>query len=286
MFNLFVGFDQQALDEKSHDLTTFQTPLSALHLTLIPMGYMNSAQIFHSNITFILQDAIPHITMPYIDDIPVKGPQMSCQMENTKPSLKTQRSDSLYGNISRMCIMSSIGYRKLVSGKKMDLCLPEVIIVGHKCTYEGHLPDETCIQKVKDWPLCKDLTDVQGFLGTAGTVWTFIQNFAIHAHPLIQLTKEDQEFVFGETEQKAMHTLKYLMVNSPTIHAINYSSDCEVILTVDLSWCAVGFILLQMGADNKCYPSHFGSITWNDREQCYSQAKIELYGLFHALHNV
>jgi len=46
---------------------------------------------------------------------------------------------------------------------------------------------------------------------------------------------------------------------------------------------AVGFILSQMGSDNKRYPSRFGSITWNEREQRYSQAKIELYGLFRAL---
>src|SRR5882724_13431407 len=45
----------------------------------------------------------------------------------------------------------------------------------------------------------------------------------------------------------------------------------------------MGFILLQLGADNKCYPSHFGSITWNERESHYSQAKIEIYGLWRAL---
>ncbi|KAJ8453582.1 hypothetical protein ONZ45_g19657 [Pleurotus djamor] len=33
----------------------------------------------------------------------------------------------------------------------------------------------------------------------------------------------------------------------------------------------------------KRYPSRFGSITWNEREARYSQAKIELYGLFRAL---
>ena len=31
------------------------------------------------------------------------------------------------------------------------------------------------------------------------------------------------------------------------------------------------------------YPSRFGSITFNDRESRYSQAKLELYGLFRAL---
>jgi hypothetical protein len=70
------------------------------------------------------------------------------------------------------------------SGKKMDVRLLEVVIVGHKCTYKGWLPDETHIHKIKDWLLCRDLTEVQGFLGTAGTLQVFIRNFAIHAHPL------------------------------------------------------------------------------------------------------
>ena len=45
----------------------------------------------------------------------------------------------------------------------------------------------------------------------------------------------------------------------------------------------VGYILLQIGANKKRYPSCFGSITFNDRESRYSQAKLELYGLFRAL---
>src|SRR5271155_128343 len=60
-------------------------------------------------------------------------------------------------------------------------------------------------------------------------------------------------------------------------------SSNEVILAVNSSWIAVGFILSQMEDDGKRYPSRYGSITWNEREQKYSQAKIELYGLFRAL---
>ncbi|RDB26456.1 hypothetical protein Hypma_006025 [Hypsizygus marmoreus] len=83
-----------------------------------------------------------------------------------------------------------------------------------------------------------------------------------------------------------MNRLKDLVIHSPAIRAINYASDQEVILTIDSSWMAVRFILQQLGPDNKRYPSRFGSITWNEREQRYSQAKIELYGLFRALRAV
>jgi hypothetical protein len=55
---------------------------------------------------------------------------------------------------------------------------------------------------------------------------------------------------------------------------------------VDSSYIGVGFILLQLGDDGKRYPSRFGSITWSERESRYSQAKIELYGLFRALHSL
>ncbi|RDB24438.1 Pro-Pol polyprotein [Hypsizygus marmoreus] len=108
----------------------------------------------------------------------------------------------------------------------------------------------------------------------------------MHARPLIQLTRKDIEFEFGQEEYEAMNRLKDLVIHSPAIRAIDYASDREVILAVDSSWIAVGFILLQLGKDNKRYPSRFGSITWNEREQRYSQAKIELYGLFRALRAV
>jgi len=39
------------------------------------MGWANSVPIFHEDVTFILQEEIPHITIPYIDDSPIKGPK-------------------------------------------------------------------------------------------------------------------------------------------------------------------------------------------------------------------
>ncbi|KIK74916.1 hypothetical protein PAXRUDRAFT_174340 [Paxillus rubicundulus Ve08.2h10] len=49
---------------------------------------------------------------------------------------------------------------------------------------------------------------------------------------------------------------------------------------------ALRFILLQIGEDGKRYPNRFGSITLNEVESRYSQAKLELYGLFRALRAV
>ena len=90
-------------------------------------------------------------------------------------------------------------------------------------------------------------------------------------------------FEFGGEQLLAMEKMKFLMQQCPAICAINYHSDNKVILSVDSSWMAVGFILSQVGDDGKRYPSRFGSIMWNKQEQKYSQVKIKLYGLFWAL---
>jgi len=80
-----------------------------------------------------------------------------------------------------------------------------------------------------------------------------------------------------------MEDLKQEIVTAQCLWSIDYHSNWCVILAVNCSCITTGFILLQLRADNKCYPSHFGSITWNKRESHYSQAKIEIYGLWNAL---
>ena len=79
--NLFVAFDQQKLNIRARDLTTFQTPLSAFRLTSIPMRYTNSQQIMHADVTFILKDEMSNPAFPYIDDVPIKGSKTRYEIE-------------------------------------------------------------------------------------------------------------------------------------------------------------------------------------------------------------
>ena len=288
MFDLFVGFDQRALAVKSRDLTTFQTPLGTFRLTSIPMGYTNSMQIFHGDTTFLLREEIPHVTEPFIDDVPVKGPKTRYQNQDgsyeTIPENKGIRRFVWEHLQNANRVIQRIKHAGgTLSGIKSKICTETADIVGHKCTINGRLPNDDRIQKIVDWPICKNLTEVRGFLGTLGTVRVFIKDFAMHARPLVQLTRKDVEFEFTEEHILAMEKMKMFVQNCTAIRAIDYESDREVNLAVDSSWMGVGFILSQQGEDGKRYPSRYGSITWNETEQRYSQAKLELYGLFRAL---
>jgi hypothetical protein len=290
MMDLFVGYDERALATSSRDLTTFQTPFGALRLTTLPMGWTNSVPIFHDDVTHILQPEIPHVTLPYIDDVPVKGPATMYLQDNGQPET-IQENPGIrrfvwehFQDLNR--VVQRMKYSGgTFSGFKTTLCAPEITVLGHRCTAEGRLPDQSRIAKIVNWGPCKDLTDVRAFVGTIGVCRLFIKNFAHRAHHLVKLTRKGAEWEFGPNQISAMDDLKQVLLTSPALRPINYHSEAPVILSVDTSYIAIGFILSQCDIDNPKlrYHARFGSITLNDRECRFSQPKLELYGLYRAL---
>ena len=73
MMDLFVGYDHHTLAENSCNLTTFQTPLGTLRLTVLLQGWTNSPVVFQNDVAFILQHEI-EIAPNFQDDINVLGP--------------------------------------------------------------------------------------------------------------------------------------------------------------------------------------------------------------------
>ena len=108
------------------------------------------------------------------------------------------------------------------------------------CTYEGWLPDDLKITKIKNWPPCETTTEVQGFIGTTGTVWNWVDNYAAIAQPLNVLTRKNTKFVWGDAEQQAINSLKAAVVLLLAIRPIDYSSPNEVVLAVDSFFIACG----------------------------------------------
>ena len=217
--DLFVAFDHRALAVQSRDLTTFQTPLGLLCLTSLPMGVTNLVQILQGDVSFILQDEMPSVAAAFMDNVNVKGP--STQYETTEDGWYTSSAfadppaqsrsvscasgpDGLYYKV----IVENLGIRRFVwehvhdvnrvlqhvkkagctfSRWKMELCIPEVVAVGHKCTYEGRYPEVQKVQKILDWPDCASLTEVCGFLGVCGIVRIWVKDFAKCAKSLVLL---------------------------------------------------------------------------------------------------
>jgi hypothetical protein len=290
MLDLYVGYDERLIAETSRDYTTFQTPFGALRLVTLPMGWTNSIPIFHDDVTFILQAEIPHVTIPYIDDVPIKGPTTMYQKFNDSyetipenPGIRRfvwEHFENLNRVVQRMKYCGGT-----FSGPKLYLCVPEIFVLGHRCTPEGQLPDESRVSAIQKWGPCQSLSEVRAFLGTVEVVQIFIKNFSLHAYPLIKLTWKDEPFIFSLEQIQVQEDLKTALLESPALHAINYTSSAPVILAINTSYIAVGFHLCQCDVTmpSRRYYNQFCSITLNDRESKYSQLKLEIYGLYCAL---
>jgi hypothetical protein len=285
MMDLYSGYDQRALHEESCDLTMFGMPLGLHWLTMLLQGHANVVQVYQGDTAFILQDEIPNYTSPFINDVPIK--LVKTRYQRTDRSYETiAQNPGIHRFIWEHCIVINHILQQLenvsvmVSTTKFVLAAPTAIIIRHKCTFEGCIPEDSKVQKIHDWPECRTVTQVHSFLGTCGVLCIFIRNFLKIAHLLINLTCKNVAFELGEEQQVAMQTLKDVILESPALCAIDYKCGHEVILVVNTSNIAVGYILLQVGKDGKHYPSRFGSISLMEVESHYSQAKLELYGLF------
>lgn len=158
VLDMYWGFYARIVDPKSRDMTTFQTSLGELWIVSLPMGYTNSPAEFQACMMFILQHEVPEKAGVFIDDIiddiPIKGPiteylgkgrQPEVLPEN--PGIRRYMWEHL-NDIHR--ILWRIGEaRGTVSGKKMQLCQKEAVIVGHKCPIDGRFPTEDWAKKIK-----------------------------------------------------------------------------------------------------------------------------------------
>src|SRR5277367_254752 len=76
------------------------------------------------------------------------------------------------------------------SGPKTTLCAREITVVGHRCTYDGRLPETDRVGVIKRWTACRNVSEVRMFLGTIGVYRVFIEYFARLAGPLNKLLRK------------------------------------------------------------------------------------------------
>lgn len=291
VFDLYSSYDLQKLHPDYRDLTAFQSPVGVLRNVALPQGYTNAVPIQQANVQFILLNEIPTFANSFVDDVVAKGTRSYYILEDgtyeTHPDNPGIRRFVWEHAVSTNRILHRLGRAGAsVSGKKAVVAAPEAVIVGKLCSFEGRHPDKSNVEKIAKWPKCENTTQVRAFLGTCGVSKLWIKDYARVARPLYDLTKKGVDFNWSQDCDIAMTELKRLVMSAPALKPIDYSSLNDVILAVDSSYIGVGFILLQLGDDKKRYPSRYGAITWNEREARYSQAKLELHGLFRALRAV
>ena len=148
MGDLYSGYDQFQLAQESRDLTTMKTPLGLVRTCTLPQGATNSVAHTMNGMNKVLLDFIPHTTMPFIDNLPIKG----CE-EGEKDEALDQRGCRKFvvDHISDCdAILTRLEEVHLtLSGSKTTFGAREVLIVGHLCSIEGRRSSPQKVDVIK-----------------------------------------------------------------------------------------------------------------------------------------
>ena len=131
---------------------------------------------------------------------------------------------------------------------------------------------------VHDWPVPKNVKDIQSFLGFANFYRRFIANYSEIVVPMNCLTRKDTPFKWGSKCQKAFKDLKQAFTMAPVL--THFDPANPIVIETDGSNYAIAAILLQITpSDNDLHPVAFHSQTMVPAELNYKIYDKELLAI-------
>lgn len=282
MGDLYSGYDQFQLAMESRDLTTMRTPLGLVRMCTLPQGATNSVAHMMNGMNKVLRDFIPEKTMPFLDDVPIKG----CAEEDKEETLDLKGCRRFVADHIADCekILTRLEEVHLtLSGAKSMFGVEEIMVVGHMCGAYGRKPSMEKVDAIQRMKECANTTEVRRFLGACIFYHIWIPHFAHVADPLYSLLRKGQRFQWEKEQSKSMKKLKKLLSSPPTLKKVDYDSGRPVVLTVDASPIGIGWAIGQDDGEGNRFVVRFGAKVLNSRQRAYAQVKRELWGVVTAM---
>lgn len=224
--DLYSGFHQIAIDKESREYTAFSTENGSFQWKVLPFGLNIAPNSFMRMMNIAFSGLKPEQSFVYMDDIIVIGKSELDHMNNLRAIFEKCRKFNLKLNPEKCKYFRS-----------------EVLFLGHTCTSEGLLPDESKINAIKKYTKPTNKDDVKRLVAFANYYRRFIQNFANLVRPLNHLTKKRSEFIWSDECEKAFETLKKKLISPPILKYPDFTK--QFIVTVDASNYACGAVLSQ-----------------------------------------
>ncbi|KXN84536.1 hypothetical protein AN958_12347 [Leucoagaricus sp. SymC.cos] len=123
-----------------------------MQLTVLPQGWTGSVGILHNDVAFLLQDKTS-CTPNFLDDISILGPKSHYKKEDGTYKVIPGNTEIHHFIWEHAIDLNQVLHHlthtgATVSAKKLQLCQPEIVVVGQLCTYKGQRPDMSTVEKV------------------------------------------------------------------------------------------------------------------------------------------
>ena len=282
-FDLAQGYLQLVMEESNIKKTAFRASLMGLYeFTHMPFGLLNAGSSFCHLMEQCLWDQQFVTLLLYLDDICIFAPMIDDMLDWIQLVFDRLKQFNLK-----------------IKPKKCQFFNTSVLFLGHVLLANGISANPEKVEKVKTWPVPKNIKEVQSFLGLASYYRQFINKFAEKAwclHKLLGPTSNKQKkeartkkntttdegtgqriFEWTMKLQDAFDALTEALSTAQVLGYPDFSR--EFILETNASLNGLGTILSQQGKDGQICVIAYASYSLHPLERTicnYSSAKLKL----------
>jgi hypothetical protein len=173
-----------------------KTPLGLVRMCTLPQGATNSVAHMQSAMNQILRDFVPEKTIPFVDDILIKGCQegakdLTLDADGCRIFVKNHITD--VNRILERFEEVDLSHLTLFINKS-KFGFDEILVVGHLCGRYGRKPNPEKVDAIARMKACISITEVKRFLGACVFYQIWIPHFAHTARPLYKFLRKGTKF--------------------------------------------------------------------------------------------
>jgi hypothetical protein len=153
----------------------------------------NSIIQFVRIVTKILEKYIPHVYLPFIDNINIKRPKITYNNEKVVPRIRKYILEYIIWMDGVLTDLERAEYT--ISGIKSQFCMSELRVMRFICDILRRHPNISKIIKIVKWLSPNNIIEAKAFVKVTVYYRIFIKNFALIAAPIYSLIKKGIRFI-------------------------------------------------------------------------------------------
>ncbi|SCV69279.1 BQ2448_2299 [Microbotryum intermedium] len=236
--------------------TAFRTRYGHFQYNVMPFELTNAPASFQNLINDVLSPYLDTFVIVYLDDILIYSKSQAEHVLHVQKVLEKLQEAQLFAKAT-----------------KCEFHRDRVEFLDYIVTNNGITMDESKVSSIKNWPLPKNVKDVQIFLGFANFYRRFIEGYSSVAHPLTRLTRKDIAFEMDDNAIKAFEDLNNAFTTAPVL--AHFPPGVQCTLETDASDFTIVAVISQP-VDGSLHPVAFWSRKMTPAELKYDIHDKEL----------